>query len=282
MVKTSDRHSKSDKGHSWSPEWWVGIAALVVATPASAQHTLRGRAVDTTGTGIPGVEIVLAEAGRRSVTDSGGRYTVTGIPMGRYEVVLRRLGYAPVVVFRSFMGDTGTTALTVELRREAVVLPEVETKAKGPEAVPVKLRGWAQRRELNVGGKFWDDSLLRTKEYQRLPEVLQGVSGVRIVRAMGKRFLATGGGRAGNSPRGGTGGRPIDPRIPRACYAEVYVDGIKLGFAYEPPNLDDYPVHQIQAMEFYRSTSEIPVEFNSMGSACGVLAIWTRVGGNKK
>lgn len=260
---------------------FLGVLCFQSIDLAYAQHVLQGHVVDSSGLGLPGVEVVLTEAGRRSMTDSAGRYAIWNVPSGRFEVVFRRLGYAPVAVFRSFMGDTGTTQVDVELRLEAVVLPEVESTAKGPDAVPVKLREWARRRQFNVGGKFWDDSLLRVKEYQRLPEVLQSVSGVRIVRAMGKRFLATGGGRAGNSPRSNTGGRPIDPRLPRACYAEVYVDGIKLGFAYEPPNLDDYPVNQIAAMEFYRSTSEIPVEFNSPGSDCGVLAIWTRVGGNR-
>ncbi len=265
----------------WRMVACLGVLCFQAIHLTHAQHVLHGRVVDSTGVGLPAVEIVLMEAGRRSVTDSGGRYAIRNVPTGRFEVVFRRVGYAPVAVFRSFMGDTGTSVVNVQLRPEAVVLPEVESKVRGPEEVPLKLREWARRREFNVGGKFWDDSLLRVKEYQRLPEVLQGVSGVRIVRAMGKRFLATGGGRAGNAPRSNTGGRPIDPRLPRACYAEVYVDGIKLGFAYEPPNLDDYPVHQIAAMEFYRSTSEIPVEFNSTGSGCGVLAIWTRVGGGR-
>jgi len=256
------------------------MGLLLVSGSLQAQHVLRGQVVDSAGTGLSGVEIVLAEAERRGVTDSGGRYALWNIPAGRYEVVFRRLGYAPFVMFRSFQGDTGTTVVEVRLAAEAVVLPEVETKARGPEAVPVKLRDWARRRENNVGGKFWDDSLLRTQEYRRLPEVLQLVSGARIIRWKGKRFLAVGGGRI---PLGSTQGGiarsslPNDPdQLPGACYSLIFLDGVKLAFSTEPPNLDDIPVHQLAAIEFYRSASEMPAVFNLPGANCGVLALWTR------
>ncbi len=244
------------------------LALVLVTGSLEAQHVLRGYVVDTTGADLAGVEIVLTGTGRSATTDSRGRYTVTGIPPGRFEVVFRRLGYAPLAMFRSFMGDTGTVVVDVELVAEAVVLPEVETRARGPAEVPVKLREWARRREYNVGGKFWDDSLLRTKEYQRLPEVLQGVPAMRIIRANGGRYAA--------SARGSGGTRPADPRIPPACYLQVYLDGARLSGSYTPPNLDDIPVNSIIAMELYRSQVELPIEFSSPGSGCGVLAIWTR------
>ncbi len=256
----------------------VPVTAVVAATPLSP--LLRGKVVDTTGAGLAAVEVALAEAGRRTVTDEAGRYQVRDVPPGRYQVVFRRIGYQPLTVFRSFLRDT--VVLDAQLAAEAFVLPELETKARGPEEVPVKLREWARRREFNGGGKFWDDSLLRTQEYRRLPEVLQSVSGVRIIRAQGGRFLATAGGRAGVSLGRNSG----DPRgdlskAPKACYATIFLDGVRLAFTGTPPNLDDIPIDQIAAMEFYRSASEMPVELNSPGSICGVLAIWTRVGGNR-
>ncbi len=246
----------------------VLLAFLLVTGSVQAQHVLRGYVVDTTGADLAGVEIVLTGTGHSATTDSKGRYTVTGIPPGRFEVVFRRLGYAPLAMFRSFMGDTGTAVVDVELASEVVVLPEVETRGRGPAEVPLKLREWARRRQFNVVGKFWDDSLLRTKEYQRLPELLQGIGAVRIIRAAGGRFLA--------SARGSYPKKPLDPRVPAACYVEVLLDGARLSSVYTPANLDDIPIQQIAAMELYRSISELPIEFQWPGSACGVLAIWTR------
>lgn len=255
----------------------VLLALLLGGVPLQAQHVLRGYVADTTGEALAAVEVILAEAGRRATTDSLGRYRVSDIPPGRFEIVFRRLGYAPLVMFRSFMGDTGTTVVDVRLAAEAVVLPEVETKARGPDAVPLKLREWARRREYNVGGKFWDDSLLRTQEYRRLPEVLQSVTGVRIIRWKGKRFLAVGGGRVTpGSTQPGIQYRSDPDPLPRVCYSLIFLDGMKLAFSTEPPNLDDIPVNHLAAIEFYRSTSEMPVEFNQPGATCGVLALWTR------
>jgi hypothetical protein len=257
------------------------MLTFVSVGPLAAQHILRGRVVDTTGLGIAGVEIVLAEAQRRSVTDSGGRYTIVNIPTGRFEVVFRRPGYRPLEMFRSFLGDTGTTVLEVRLAAEVVVLPEVETKARGPAEVPVKLREWARRREFNVGGKFWDDSLLRTLEHRRLADVMQGVPGVRIIRWKGKRFVAVGGGRTlpGSTQPGIAGSRSRRPEpdpLPKVCYSLIFLDGAKLAFSDQPPNLDEIPVNQLAAIEFYRSASEMPAEFNQQGATCGVLALWTR------
>ncbi len=209
---------------------WPGIAItrwgvisflvlLLAGGSLEAQHVIRGQVVDTAGTGLAGVEVVLAEAGRRGVTDSRGGYAVSNIPTGRYEVVFRRLGYAPFVMFRSFMGDTGTTTVDVQLAAEAVVLPEVETKVRGPEEVPPKLREWARRREFNVGGKFWDDSLLRTQDYRRLPEVLQGIPFVRIIRGAGGRYLATS--KGGAEKEEFPGRREFRERVMPKCISMV-------------------------------------------------------------
>jgi hypothetical protein len=253
---------------------WCVLASLALAPSVAAQHVLRGRVVDTSGLGLAGIEVVIAAAQRQGLTDSTGHFRLAGIPAGQYQLVFRRLGYQPLVIFRSFVGDTGTVVVDARLVAEAVVLPDVETNVRGPANVPVRLREWARRREYNVGGKFWDDSLLRKQEHRRLPEVLQRVSGARIIRGPSGRYLAIGGGRAGYTL--GVTRRPLNPGIPRACFSDIYLDGAKLGAGGEPPNLDNIPVSQIAAMEFYRSASEMPVEFNQTGSVCGVLAIWTR------
>ncbi len=266
-------------GHTNRARWGAGTSLMVLVLgipPLHAQGGMRGKVVDSEGVRLPGVEVVLPEVGRREVTDSSGLYRITIVRKGRFEVLFRRVGYQPLRLLVSFTGDSGDAVVNVELSPEAVVLPEVEAKARGPEEVPVKLREWARRREFNVGGKFWDDSLLRTQEHRQLPEVLHTVPGVRIIRASGGRYLAIGGGRGSNAVR-----RGMDRSIPPACYVEVYIDGARLSSAGVPVNLDNIPVQQIAAMELYRSASEMPVEFNSPGASCGVLAIWTRVGSEK-
>lgn len=249
------------------------IQVLFRAKPRTvAAGMLQGRVVDSTGAAVSEAQVLITAAGRLATTDINGRFRLEGIPDGRFEVVVRRLGYLPAQFFRQFRHDT--VSVEVRLTPLAVVLPEVETRARGPAAISPKLREWARRRDYNAGGKFWDDSLLRTIEHRKLADVLQQVSGVHILREGGASHLITSGGRAGNMTRGGP------------CYVVVYLDGARLNTGSmmgsgdpSPPNLDDIPVDQIAAMEFYRSASEIPVEFDSPGSMCGVLAIWTRDAG---
>ncbi|MCH7489200.1 MAG: hypothetical protein IID05_00770 [Gemmatimonadetes bacterium] len=61
--------------------------------------------------------------------------------------------------------------------------------------------------------------------------------------------------------------------ILRPCASvQVYIDGVRANGV----NLDAYPPSRIQAMEVYTRPSQMPPEFNAIGSVCGVVAIWTK------
>jgi hypothetical protein len=234
----------------------------------AAAGVLRGRVVDSVGAAVSEAQVLVIDVGRLAITDAAGQFRVGGLPEGRFAVVVRKLGYVPVRFFRDFLRDT--TIAEVQLMPMALALPELEVRARGPVAVPPRLREWARRREYNVGGRFWDDSLMRQQEHRRLPEVLQLVPGVRIIPFMGERYIAT---------ARSTRTKPlIDGRVPKACYLDVYLDGARMSSSYRPANLDDLPLTQITAMELYTSAAQIPVELNTTGSACGVLMVWTRSG----
>ena len=61
------------------------------------------------------------------------------------------------------------------------------------------------------------------------------------------------------------------------CRANVYVDGVQMGFD-ETISVDQtVPMEWVEAIEVYRRASEVPAEF--LGRAtCGVVAVWTRRG----
>ncbi len=72
--------------------------------------------------------------------------------------------------------------------------------------------------------------------------------------------------------------RPAPIGAPDACYMSVYLDGALMwrsGSRSTPPDLDSFPLHQLAAIEVFRSASEMPAQFNS-DAACGVLSMWTR------
>jgi hypothetical protein len=60
------------------------------------------------------------------------------------------------------------------------------------------------------------------------------------------------------------------------CPTLFFLDGTSIGNA-DRLDLDFIlPLDQIEAVEVYSGASQIPVMFNRTGSACGVIAFWTR------
>ncbi len=62
----------------------------------------------------------------------------------------------------------------------------------------------------------------------------------------------------------------------RSCPPVIFVDGVYVG------NADTYDVNsalwvdRLDAVESYASAARIPVEFNTTGTQCGVIAFWTK------
>ena len=73
---------------------------------------------------------------------------------------------------------------------------------------------------------------------------------------------------------------PASRRFPPGCYLSVYLDGIRIWApgSKEPPNMDDLQVVAMQAIELYRGPSELPTQYQTTGSACGAILLWSRTG----
>jgi hypothetical protein len=72
---------------------------------------------------------------------------------------------------------------------------------------------------------------------------------------------------------GGGGGSGVATSASRSCVLTGYVNGMK----WSPLNLDDFTVDDVEAIEIYRGSSELPARYATMGNACGVILIWTRM-----
>jgi hypothetical protein len=72
----------------------------------------------------------------------------------------------------------------------------------------------------------------------------------------------------------GTRGRSLGPCIPA-----VYIDGMRMFVMNARDQADAInmvPPDDIEAIEAYQGAASIPTQYNPMGSACGVILIWTR------
>ena len=115
---------------------WVAVLAVVLAMsvsssaapPAFAQGTsaISGTARDSTGSLLPGATVTATNAATRAersaVTDSEGRYRLTGLPAGSYEIRVALGGFRTEIRTVELNADTvADFSLGVELQEQIVV-----------------------------------------------------------------------------------------------------------------------------------------------------------------
>ncbi|MDZ4675086.1 MAG: carboxypeptidase-like regulatory domain-containing protein [Gemmatimonadota bacterium] len=116
------------------------LALLLVVVPAQAQVTSRLQSGLVTGlvrdaeTGQPVryALVLVAEQDARAFTSEAGRFSLSGIGPGEYSLQVRQIGYAPLTVLLRVVREDFVPApapLIVEVRRQALVLPEVTVTA---------------------------------------------------------------------------------------------------------------------------------------------------------
>ncbi len=86
------------------------------ALRAAQQPVLRGRVIDTVGTPISQVEIIVLGSPRRANTDSAGRFLLP-LPNSTVTLQLRRIGYSPMLI------SLGARRVSVDTTLTMTVLP---------------------------------------------------------------------------------------------------------------------------------------------------------------
>ncbi|HET6255185.1 MAG TPA: carboxypeptidase-like regulatory domain-containing protein [Puia sp.] len=129
------------------------LTLLVTATRLIAQSsvsTLSGSVKDsTTGKPIPGVSVFLNSTSKGTVTHDDGSFVLSGIPPGRYQLIVSAIGYATLV--------TGIStrylppSLKITLHTEASELAAVTVE-------PYLKNGWKKWGKL-----FWDNFIGTTE-----------------------------------------------------------------------------------------------------------------------
>jgi hypothetical protein len=262
--------------------------AHVSFSSGAAQSDISGR---VTRAGAPDVVVVSAEVSlpglrRAAVTDSLGRFRLSGLPPGMHRFVVRAAGYAPDTV-EVDIDEEESVVRDFALRPAEARLPEVRVSAEGREEASAKLAGFRERRRLGIG-HFLDREALARWDNNQTADAFRHIPGLDLRRGTGDKGWVTSG-RSASGHRCAFCTEKKEDLLTQAdilsgaglaCYADIYVDGALI-FAFTIPqtplfNVNSIPVSQIEAVEFYPSASRIPAEFNRTAAGCGVLAIWTR------
>jgi iron complex outermembrane receptor protein len=237
------------------------LLALSWTAPLVAQqptHTIRGRITDNS-TQQPIVGVVVTVGGRSAITQSDGRYTITGVPGGSDLLHARLIGYQPANQPVMVAGDE-TVLVDVALTPSAVGLSAVVVTGYGVQRVG-DITGSitaVSDSQFNTGRVVSPQMLIQSK-----------VAGVQVVD--------------NNDPGGGLSLRIRGPTSVTASSEPLYVvDGVPLGTgsggglsAGRDP-LNFLNPNDIQDMTVLRDASAAAIY--GTNAANGVVLIQTKAG----
>jgi hypothetical protein len=166
----------------------------------------------------------------------------------------------------------------------ATVLNEVKISATPPG----RLAEFNEARKLGIG-VFYEREWLATQEGNTLSAVMLQTPGVWIWNAQdGTRRASVASNRkcipAAVFPQAPRDSRmvPGSPAGPgyltcSPCFAQVWMDGHQMSRTGDTPfDINTIPVGEIEALEYYRSSSEVPMKYKGVnGGSCGVVVIHT-------
>ena len=243
----------------------IRLAALLLlagAQAASAQ-TIRGTLMEF-GSDAPielGLVIMVSEVGdsiTSALSDRDGFFEVSAEEPGNYFLLAAALGYRETRVGLFELGEGGEMSVEFRLWAEPLTLGGIVVESLVRE--PALVRSGFYRRMQRGVGTFLSPTEIEAATSTRAIELLQGLSGVRmIVDSNGLERIHV---------RGTSG----------YCVPNLFVDGIRTEWGRTAMRLDEIvPLGDVYAVEVHRGVSGIPIEFGSFND-CGVLVFWTKQG----
>lgn len=258
------------------PSLALGDAPAAVANRSTSFGDILGRLVDPDGRPIAGATVATTAVDSVHTTDREGRFELKDVPVGRLGVRVRAIGFRPLNLALTLSGERRVLDTTLTLPRVAQLLDSVVVTARAEPLAAGKMIDVERRRQAGFG-KFLTRLELQDPLWGGLDTQLRRLARVRLVSLCG------GLGFAAASPDRGSGGA-VNIGCATACFMTVYLDGVPLwspdmAGILAPPDLSQFHPQNLEAVEVYPTQAVVPIEFAGRLSPCGVILVWTSVGG---
>jgi hypothetical protein len=232
----------------------LALGAASVSAQEPKKSEIRGTVVKASDrTPIAGARISLEGHDLLLNTDGKGRFKFPKVAAGTYVIRAEVEGFpsatSTLVVAK---GDRVDVEFQVG-RDDAVTLPELTVTEANTVVSPV---AEFNRRATTGNGQYLTREFIEKRAAPTLSDLLRGVPGVRT--------------RCPRSQRGCV----LTFSRHAGCSPAYFIDGLRA----DPVVLNLISPTDIEGVELYSGPSETPPELEGFRSACGAIAIWTRVG----
>lgn len=220
------------------------------AAPAQDKAQLIGKVYDGRTGQVLTTAIIALDGVKAEVSlSSQARFVLSGIEPGERRILIRVVGYKPYTGFLKFEAGR-TLEKTFELEFTGDQMPDLEVEARNSKTLP-RFVEFERRRERGVG-HFISRDEITARGYMNMGDALRTVKGVKVY----------------------CDALDCVARMARAapgCLPVYYVDGQQARYFATTT-----PINDVQGIEIYRGSGEVPAEFTGSSAGCGVVVIWTR------
>jgi hypothetical protein len=246
--------------------------AAALAAPLSAQ-TIRGKVVDArTGEAVPAAAVAaLTREGRgagQARTGADGKFSLAVRAAGEMRLRVERTGYRPTLTDLMPVAARETIDVELSISTTALALTplRVTARVEPPHRRSLELNGVYDRAKMGLGRRLFREDIERQPN-MNTTQILSRVVGTTVIRnGMLEYIVFSRSSVSGAMRRQGAG----------YCLPNLYVDGARMAYGGRADLNSVVSPSQIEAVELYSSAANIPVQYNGVGSACGVILIWTR------
>lgn len=257
---------------------------LGAALPSNlAAQTITGRILaDPSGLPVAGAYVLLIDSAgvvtRAVVSDSLGAYGLIAPRHGFYTVRVRQGNFASSASEPFHLSSRRRIEVDLHLPLPIHTLPAITVVAPASARLTGMLAGFQRRMEQGWGHFITRDEIAR-RGARRISDLLHGLPDVRVIPLSELQSTVRFGTELSRVHIGpfsiGEDGTPkVVGYAPLRCAPLLYVDGIKFGRADEV--LDQVGPAEIEGIEVYRRSTEVPPEFGGLHARCGVILVWTR------
>lgn len=266
--------------------------------------SLRGLVVDSsTGAPMRRATVAIGGTGQTASTDDAGHFVIHGVIPGRYAVTITSPTADSLAILDEqnvFITDT-VALLTLKVpatrlaARHAAPVPMLDSVVTGT-ANPDSLPDRSARNRRTGMGHFLTREEIEERRSGSTGGLLQAMPGLRIASQGGDYAFNPSEacstrddvdqGKPGwmGGKNGGCSKFYVPPRedqirgVRALCYTRIYIDRTLMnpGTPTPPYDLREISPGEIEAVEYYGSAAEMPVEYRGLSSSCGLVILHTR------